>query len=73
MRKYYFKYIISCICIYLFLAALDIFAFKYLIEMFYTGFSKHLIIYNILFLLINPIITKIVVEKLILKSEETPK
>lgn len=64
MGKQGFKYVPLCIGIYLVLAAIEIFLFKPLINLVTTKFLYHVIIYNVFLLIANPIVTKLLVEKI---------
>ena len=63
MGKQALKYIPLCVCLYLCLSAIEIFLFKPLINLIDTRFTTHLIVYNVFLLIVNPIVTKLVVDK----------
>lgn len=64
MGKQAFKYVPLCMGIYLVLAAIEIFLLKYLIDLITVKFIYHVIIYNVLLFIANPIATYFIVEKL---------
>ena len=63
MGKQALKYIPLCVGIYLCLSVIEIFLFKPLINLIDTRFTTHLIVYNVFLLIVNPIVTKLVVDK----------
>ena len=63
MGKQALKYVPLCVGIYLCLSAIEIFLFKPLINLIDTRFTTHLIVYNVFLLIVNPIVTKLVVDK----------
>lgn len=69
MGKQGFKYVPLCMGIYLVLSAIEIFAFKPLINLITVSFISHVIIYNVFLLIINPLVTYLLVNKLF-KFEE---
>jgi len=73
MGKQTFKYILLCMGFYLVLAALQIFAVKPIINYFFDpGFWNYMIIYNVLLLLVNPIIVYLIIKRFFnFKCEET--
>lgn len=58
------KYAGICMGIYLFISLIEVFAFLPLINVFNEGFWVHFIIYNVLFIIINPVLTYFIYEKL---------
>lgn len=64
MGKQALKYVPLCMGVYLILAAIEIFLLKYLIDLITLKFLYRLIIYNALLLIINPIATYFIVEKI---------
>lgn len=69
MGKQGLKYVPLCMVIYLALSAIEIFAFKPLINLITISFINHVIIYNVFLLLINPLATYLLANK-IFKFEE---
>lgn len=58
-----FVYFGLCLGIYLSLAVIEIFIFEALINMITTHFFYKVIIYSVIFLLINPFLTKFLTDK----------
>lgn len=74
MIKQSLKYILLCMGFYLLLAAIEVFAFKPLISLATTKFVAYVIIYNVIFIIIDPILVKLIVDKLFnitIKNEKT--
>jgi len=73
MGKQTFKYILLCMGFYLVLAALQIFVVKPIINYFFDpGFWNYMIIYNVLLLLVNPIIVYLIIKRFFnFECEET--
>lgn len=65
MGKYTLKYIGLCMGIYLALSGIEIFLLRPLIDFIGTEFVTHLIVYNVLLLIVNPLVVYIVAGKLI--------
>lgn len=63
MGKQAIKYVPLCMGIYLALSAFEIFALRPLINLFETRFWVLMIIYNIFLLIVNPIATKLIIDK----------
>lgn len=64
MGKQGLKYVPLCMGLYLALTAIEIFAFKPLINLITVSFINLVIIYNVFLLLINPIATYFIAEKI---------
>lgn len=64
MGKQTFKYIGLCIAFYLCISLLELFFANPLIDFIGTGFWIHMITYCILLILINPILTYFLVNRL---------
>lgn len=73
MIKQTFKYIGLCVGLFMLLALIEIFLLRLLINLITTNFNAHVIIYNVLFLIINPIIIKLVIDKFFNIKLETAK
>ena len=58
------KYTVLCMGLYLSLAALEIFLLSPLADFFGSSYQSHLIFYLILLLVLDPIITRILSEKI---------
>lgn len=63
MGKQTFKYILLCMGLYLALATFEIFLLRFAIELITQKFVAILIIYNVLLLIVNPIVVKIIIKK----------
>lgn len=64
MGKQMFKYVLVCMGTYMSMAAVEIFLLKPLVDFFGTDFWTHLLVYAILLLVVNPVITKIITNKI---------
>lgn len=62
MGKNAFKYIFLCLSAYLLLCVIEVFLLRPLVDFIGFGFLSHLIVYLVLFLIINPIATKIITD-----------
>ena len=58
------KYTVLCMGLYLSLAALEIFLLNPLADFFGSSYRSHLIFYLVLLLVLDPIITRILSEKI---------
>lgn len=63
MGKQGFSYTLLCIGLCLGLSIIEIFVFKPLIEFVGEDIWKLMIVYNVLFIVVNPIIVKIIIDK----------
>ena len=63
MGKDSFKYVLICMGIYLGFAIVEIFLIKLLIDLITTNFIAHMLIYNVLLLVVNPLAVKLIVDK----------
>lgn len=72
MGRQTFKYILLCIAFYIALSAIEIFGIKPIINYFTNpGFWNYMIIYNVLLLLVNPVIVYFIINKFFnFKSDE---
>ena len=61
---YFVKYTLLCMGIYLSLAAMEFFLLSPLAYFFGSSYRSHLILYLILLLVLDPIITRILSEKI---------
>ena len=64
MRKRLFIYYACCTGIYLALFLLELFVFDPLLEFIGNTYFKHLMVYAVLLLIINPILVKLISQKL---------
>ena len=64
MGKDAFKYLGLCIGFNLLLALIEIFILRPLVDFVGTNFITHVIVYNILFIIINPTIVALLIKKL---------
>ena len=60
MGKKTFVYVVSVVSILLLLALIEVFLFRPLIDMIGFDYMTHLFVYLMLFVIINPVITKII-------------
>lgn len=70
MGKQAFKYILVCMGIYLGISAIEIFLLESLVDFISTKFWIHFIVYIILLLVVNPILTRIISDKIGFESDE---
>lgn len=63
MGKQTFKYIGFCLGIYLLLSAIEIFLFRPLVDFIGTSFWTYFVVYNVFLILLNPLLTKLIVNK----------
>lgn len=63
MGKQTFKYIGLCMAIYLSMSVVEIFLCKPFIDFIGTGFWTHMVVYCVLLLLVNPVVTYFVIDK----------
>ena len=64
MGKKTFVYVVSVVSILLLLALIEVFLFRPLIDMIGFDYMTHLFVYLMLFVIINPVITKIITDNL---------
>ena len=64
MRKRLFIYYACCTGIYLLLFLLELFVLDPVLDYFGESFWRHLLVYVVLLLIINPLLTKLISEKL---------
>lgn len=58
-------YIIICVCIYLLLFTIDVYILKPVVDYFGEELLNYILVYNAFLFVINPIITKILADKII--------
>ena len=63
MNKTMLKYMLLCMCIFLSLSVIEIFLLKPLFDFITTNYWGHFIIYLILLLIVNPLLTKTISDK----------
>ena len=66
-------YIIICVCIYLLLFTIDVYILKPVVDYFGEELLNYILVYNTFLFVINPIITKILADKIININIVAPK
>lgn len=58
------KYTLLCMGVYLLLCLIEVFVLKPLVDFINDGYLTYFVVYNVFFLLINPVLTYFIYERL---------
>jgi len=71
MHKSFISYLGLYMAIFLALSTIEVFLLKPLVDFIGTSFWTHIVVYSLMFIIVNPILCKLIGNLIITESKET--